>query len=70
MGVFKIVVARVADVEDVSDTERLYHLCVLRVLPLAEVDASGEHLVAEALLLCNCPRHTTWNLKSWLDLDR
>ena len=70
VGVFKIVVAGVADVEYVSDAERLYHLRVLRVLPLAEVDALGEHLVAEALLLCDGPGHTTENHKSALNLDR
>ena len=38
MGVFEVVFAGVADVEDVGDAERGDHLAVLRVLPLAQED--------------------------------
>jgi len=49
MGLLKVVVTRVADVENVRDSERRDHLTILGVLPLAQVDFPREHLVAELL---------------------
>ena len=54
MGLFQIVVTWVADVDYVRDSERLYHLAVFCMLPLAQVDFLWEHLIAE--LLRDCPK--------------
>ena len=49
MCLFEVVVARVADVEYVCDSERRDHLTIRGVLPFAQVDLPREHLVAELL---------------------
>jgi len=47
MAVLEVVLTGVAYVEDVSYAKGRDHLAVLRVLPLAQVDLSGEHFVAK-----------------------
>ena len=50
MRVFEVVLARVANVENMRDSESFDHLSILGVLPLAQVNSLGEHLVAETFL--------------------
>ena len=47
MGFLEVVLAGVANVEDVCDAQSRDHLPILRMLPLAQVHLFSEHFIAE-----------------------
>ena len=49
MRLSKVIFARISDVQNVSDTQRLNDMSVTSVMPIAQVESAREYLIRIAL---------------------